>query len=87
MQRSIDDLIAEWDQIKDCKILTPATLEEAVKFSNTKDSIGSTVHALQISRLQNDLTAEALWSDIFSNMYNQFTKEYTFRILKGDRKT
>ena len=80
---NIDTLLEEWNKIKDCVIPTPTTAEEAIRFTNSKDMIASTVHSLQISKLQNDATAEQFWKQNFCNIYNQFTKEYTFRILKS----
>ena len=83
MHQSIDELLDQWYQLKDAPIPVPTTLVEAVKFSNIKDEISSQVHALQISKLQNDSVAEEFWSNTFRNSYEQFAKEYLYRVLKS----
>ena len=85
MQQSanIDKLLEEWNQIKSLATPLSATADEAIKFANIKDNISSTVHALQVSRLQNDSTAEQFWSDHFCEIYNKFNKEYMFKVLKN----
>ena len=83
MHQSIDELLEQWHQLKDAPIPVPTTLVEAVKFSNIKDEITSQVHALQISKLQNDSVAEKYWSNTFRTSYEQFAKEYLYRVLKS----
>lgn len=87
MQASTDDLLEQWHQLREASIPVPTTLEEAVKFANIKDEISSQVHALQISKLQNDPKAEAFWTQTFRNSYEKFSKEYVYRILRSDRQT
>ena len=78
-----DKLLEEWDPIKRLSTPVSATADEAIKFANIKDNISSTVHALQVSRLQNDSTAEQFWSNHFCEIYNKFNKEYMFKVLKN----
>lgn len=59
------------------------TADEAIRFTNIKDNISNTVHALQVSRLQNNSTAEKFYSQQFFEIYNRFNKEYMFKVLKN----
>lgn len=82
MHRSVDELLGEWEQIKDSVNPIPMSLSEALAITKLKDDLNSTVHSLQISKLNNDPEAEKFWTNHFYETYELFTKEYTFRILK-----
>lgn len=79
---NIDDMLESWDKIKDCAIPTPCTLDEALKFSKTKDDINSSIHSLRVSRMQMDSLAEEFWTKNIIEQYEKFNKEFVFRILK-----
>jgi len=80
---NIDKLLEEWNQIKSISTPVSITADEAIKFTNIKDNIANTVHALQVSRLQNNSTAEKFYSQQFFEIYNKFNKEYMFKVLKN----
>lgn len=80
---NIDKLLEEWNQIKTITMPMSTTADEAIRFTNIKDNISNTVHALQVSRLQNNSTAEKFYSQQFFEIYNRFNKEYMFKVLKN----
>ena len=80
---NIDKLLEEWNQIKTITMPMSTTADEAIRFTNIKDNISNTVHALQVSRLQNNSTAEKFYSQQFFEIYDRFNKEYMFKVLKN----
>jgi len=87
LDNNLDDLLEAWENIKDLPIPVPCTLNEALEFTDLKQTLTTLSHKIRNSRLENDIFTEEICLEQFCNVYNTFSKEYVYRILKNERKS
>ena len=61
----------------------PTTLTEALEFTALKSTISDLSHRIRNSRLENNSEAEEFYTTHFATSYDNFTKEYVFKVLKN----
>lgn len=78
----INDLLEQWEQLKNTPIPVPISLNDALEFTKLKDTISNLSHQIRTSRLENSIKAEAYYISHFYVCYYCFTEQFVFRILK-----
>lgn len=79
---SINEALAEWENLKQTSIPVPCTSAEAIAFTQQKDLVSDLSHKIRISRLENEIVDEELYSDKFLIEFDKFTQDYVYRVLK-----
>lgn len=89
MQQSnnVDDLLEQWEQVKNTPIPTPCSLTEALEFTRLKNTISDLSRQIRNSRLENDTHAEEYYLKYFNELYDSFSKDFVYRVLKNDKQT
>lgn len=78
-----NDLLDEWELYKDHPIPIPCTLTEALEFTKTKAKLNSLSHQIRNCRLENNDKDELIYLNEFCQIYEVFSKDYVYRILKN----
>lgn len=87
MQPSIDELLDEWEIIKQRGCPTAADIADLSKYVNAKDTVDNLAQEIRNCRLRNDYSLEVRTIAKFIEAYYDFSQDFTFRTLKNDRKT
>jgi hypothetical protein len=84
---NLDDLLAEWEQVKRKRLPYTAGMEDLSDYIKYKTEIDSYAHNIRYARLTNDHDQESEFSVKFIESYTQFAKDYVYRVLKDDNQT
>lgn len=89
MQQStsnIDDLLDEWEQIKYVTShIGPNDELDIFEYMRLKGLLMTYSHELRFARLNNDAKTEQEYTVKFTEAYNNFVKDFVFKVLKNER--
>lgn len=80
-----DNLLDSWETIKDAALPLPCTLDEALEFSRQKALLSALSRQVRNSRLENDIITEESCLTQFCAVYERFSKEYVYKVLKNGK--
>lgn len=83
MQQSINlnDLLEQWEKIKNCSVPTPCTLNEALEFTRYKIELNKLADHIRSDRFNSSISLKD--AQQFVSLYDSFSREYVYRILKN----
>jgi hypothetical protein len=82
---NVDDLLAEWEQIKRKRLPNTAGIEDLTDYIKYKTEIEGYAHNIRYARLTNNQDQESEFAVKFIESYSQFAKDYVYRVLKDDK--
>ena len=84
---NVDELLEEWELLKHKQYPNPSNKDEVMSFVCWKMTIDDYAKELRTSRLENNKLKEDNCTSNFIKAYNQFSKDYIFKVLTNDRPT
>jgi hypothetical protein len=80
---NVDTLLEEWELLKHQQYPNPANKDEVMAFICWKMTIDEHAKNLRTSRLENNKDKETVCTKKFIRAYNNFSKDYVYRVLKN----
>lgn len=87
MLQSIDELLEEWERIKQLGCPTGDDVGDVSKYTQAKSRVDNVAQEIRNSRLTNNKEQEMRSVAKFIEIYFDFNKDFVYRTLKNDRKT
>ena len=87
MPQSINELLEEWEQIKQLGCPTAVDIIDVSEYAHAKSLVDALAQEIRNSRLLNDQSKEVRSTTKFIEAYCDFSRDFLFRTLKNDRKT
>jgi hypothetical protein len=82
---NLDDLLEEWEQVKRKRLPFTSGMEDLTDYIQYKTEIEGYAHNIRCARLTNNQIEESQFAIKFIESYNQFAKDYVYRVLKDDK--
>mgnify|MGYP006268266297 CR=1 FL=1 len=80
----IDELLENWDKLRNTHLPSKLeTLNEAIVREYAKNIIDHYAYEIRVSRLKNNTHDENHFIDKFSESYEKYLSDLTYRILKN----
>lgn len=80
----IDASMEQWEEhLKNAPVPTPCSLDDAIRYTNLKNTISHLGHKIRVARFENDTEAEEWYIEHFAELYTEFEKDFVYRILKN----
>lgn len=87
MPQSIDELLEEWERIKQLGCPTAIDINDVSKYTQAKSRVDELAQQVRTCRLTNDKLQEMTSTKKFIETYYDFNKDFVYRSLKNERKT
>lgn len=82
MPQSIDELLEEWERIKQLGCPTAEDINDVSKYAQAKNRVDELAQQIRNSRLTNDKLQEFSCTSKFVETYYDFNKDFVYRSLK-----